>query len=99
MTTPEPMPDSWLPVTLMVTTLGMILSAAAETVPSSLADTEAGSVLVLTAFLEELLSLAATTAAPPPPPARTPAMTAATTVDRARVGLAAGAAAAYTGSG
>jgi hypothetical protein len=50
-------------------------------------------VVLLTAFVDELLSVAATTAAPAPPPARTPASTAATTVDRARVGLAAGAAA------
>ena len=70
MITPEPVPCSWLPVTLIVTTLGWILAAAPVTVPSTLAVVGAPWVLVVmpAELFRSLWSTSATVPAPMPPP-------------------------------
>src|SRR5690606_17655208 len=68
--TPDPVPDSLWPVTSIVTTLGMILAAAALTVPSSFGELDAVWLVTVIPLDTDLSwwSTAATTPAPTPPP-------------------------------
>ena len=86
MMTPEPVPASCCPVTLMVTTLGRILAAAALTVPSSFA---AGAPVELV-IRNPVLTLcppewsASATMPPPTPPPSSAAIRASSTNGRRR---------------